>query len=167
MRKLISLFIVILISGCARQHKPDAKVNENWIIRPDPFPSATLAADIIPKEWVVVEDVQPSKFQVKDMEMVSFLETGEDYVKGEVMRKRAVGLKANLGLADAKYLLDHQAEIPLEFQNKYIVFPGTVLRGSGGGLHVPCLGWDGDRWVLNFFWVDGGFRDFGRLARSK
>ncbi len=125
-------------------------------------------AELIPKGWEIVEDIAPSKFQVKDLEFISFLEKGEEYIGGEVMRQRAVKLKANLGLADAKYLLDHQAEIPAKLRGKkYIVLPGTVLRDSCGDLGVPYLGWGGGRWVLDFCWVDDGFSGRDVLAPSK
>ena len=141
-------------------------------------PLLTLAvAELIPeytdengnkKKWGVVEDVSPFEFKVKDLEFISFLEKGEDYIGGEEMRKRAVGLKANLGLADAKYLLDHKAEIPAKLRGKkYIVLPGTVLRDSVGDLLVPYLGWRGGRWVLDFNWVDNAFNGYDVLARSK
>ncbi len=132
------------------------------------FPSEFNAADLIPKGWTVVEDIEPSKFQVKDLEFISFLEKGEEYVKGEVLRQRAVKLKANLGLCDGKYLLEHQDEIPAKLRGKkYIVLSGTLLRDSGGGLHVPYLRWHGGRWVLSFIWVGLGFSAGGCLARSK
>lgn len=40
------------------------------------------------------------------------------------------------------------------------------LRDSNGNLHVPYLNWNGDRWVLNFNWVDNDFNDNDVLARS-
>lgn len=137
------------------------------LLKKGKFPSQTLDANLIPNGWEIVEDVEPSKFQIKDLEMVSFLENGEEYVKGEVLRKRAVGLKANLGLADAKYILDYQAEIPPEFRTKYFVFPGTLLRSPDGDLRVAYLGWDGERWCHNFNWVDVDFSVSDRLVRSK
>ena len=141
------------------------------------FPSEIHAADLIPeytdkngnkKKWEIVEDIEPSKFQVKDLEFISFLEKGEEFVKGEVMRQRAVKLKANLGLCDGKYLLEHQDEIPAKLRGKkYVVLPGTVLYDSDGNLRVPCLCWDGDRWVLSFGWVGNAFYGRDCLARSK
>lgn len=132
------------------------------------FPSEIHVADFIPKGWEIVEDVQPSKFQVKDLEFISFLEKGEEYVKGNVMRQRAVKLEANLGLCDGKYLLEHQDEILAKLRGKkYIVLPGTVLRDSHGDLYVPCLLWRGGRWVLDFDWVGFDFRGVVCLARSK
>lgn len=131
------------------------------------FPSLTLAADLIPEGWEVVEDVSPSDFWVKDLEFFSFLKDGESYISGEAMRKRARAEKADLGLVDGKYLLAHQEEIRVELRGKYIPLPGTVLRDPGGRLYVPCLCWDGDRWCLDFDWLALDWRDRGRLARRK
>lgn len=142
--------------------------NPNQYLDGKKFLSEIHATELIPNGWEIVEYVEPSKFQVKDLEFISFLEKGEEYVKGDVMRQRAVKLKANLGLYDGKYLLEHQDEIPAKLRGKkYIVLPGTVLRGSYGNLHVPYLRWLGDRWVLSFHWVGDGFNGDGCLARSK
>jgi len=130
------------------------------------FPSEALAHDLISAGWEIVEDVEPSQLKGKTLEMVSFLK-GEDYVNGDAMKKRAVELKANLGLADAKYLLNHQNEIPVEFRDNVLVCAGTVLRSPGGRLCVACLGWGVDRWYLGFGWLDSDWRGGGRLLRCK
>ena len=41
-----------------------------------------------------------------------------------------------------------------------------ILRDSDGNLNVPYLNWNGDRWVLNFNWLDNDFNDNDRLARG-
>lgn len=130
------------------------------------FPSETHAADLIPEGWAVVEDVEPSEFNISDLEFISFLEGDEQYVAGEEMRKRAVTLRGNLGLCDGKRLLAGQNEIPEDLRSKYIALPGTVLRNPGGSLSVPFLFWCGFRWFMGFFWLEvvwGG----SRLARRK
>lgn len=112
------------------------------------FPSAAIAREY---GYTVVEDVAPTLDPDADLEFVSFLEPGESVVSGETMRKRAVALKANLGLADLKFLLEHQDKIPAEFRGtKYLAFPGTVLRSPHGCLFVACLYWDVGRWVVDF-----------------
>lgn len=151
--------------------------NPNKCLEGQPSLLSLAVAELIPeytdadgnkKRWEIVEDVELSKFDIKNLSFISFLENGEDYIRGEEMRKRAVTLKANRGLADAKYLLDHQAEIPAKLRGKkYIVLPGTVLRDSNGYLCVPYLHWNGVRWVLSFFWVGNGFHSSIVLARSK
>lgn len=131
------------------------------------FPSETQAADLIPEGWAVVEDVEPSEFNISDLEFVSFLEGEEQYVAGEEMRKRSVALRGNLGLCDAKRLLAGQNEIPEDIRSKYIVLPGTVLRGSDRYLRVPFLYWHGGRWILIFFWLDYVWYGGYRFARRK
>ncbi len=132
------------------------------------FPSQILASNLlIPTGWEIIEDVAPTDFKISDLEMVPFLEGGESYINGEVLRQRAVGLKANLGLADAKYFLDHQAEIPVEFQSEYLVFTGTLLRDPDGNLLVAGLSWSGGRWELAFRSLVLVWRGYHRLLRCK
>lgn len=146
-------------------------------IKRDQLPSELLAADLIPeyedeagkkRKWEVVEDVAPSQFEVKDLEYVSFLEPDDPgYVNGEVVRARAVVLKANYGLVDGKRILERQNEIPVDMRGKVIVLPGTLLRDRRGNLVIGFLRWDGVRWVLSFGWVDFDFDDNYRLPRGK
>lgn len=185
-RNATILLIFITINCCAGPRKPDTKapdsqIEENWIVR-DPFPSATLAVDIIlrntiweiegvvPREsWMVVEDVQPTAFKIKDVVFVSFFERNEFYISGQEMRRRAALLHGNLGLVDAKYLLEHQVEIPVVFQNYYIVFPGTVLQNSfNRRLYVPVLYWlwPTNSWDIYFAPLDNFWYEFKSLSWS-
>jgi hypothetical protein len=131
------------------------------------FPSATLAADLIPSGWTIVEDVAPTLSSAGDLEFIPVLREGEPPVRGDVMRQRAKEQNANLGLADLKRALETQAEIPAGLQGKYITFAGTVLRNAGGNLYVACLGWGGGRWIVGFCRLAGGWGDDVRLARCK
>lgn len=140
------------------------------------FPSLVLAPDLIPKytdkqgserKWEMTEDVPPSEFEVADLKFRSFLKKKEYGVSGETMRKRAVAMKGNLGLADAKRFLAEQKKIPQELRGLYVVFPGTVLRGPHGYLHVACLSWGGCRWSLDWRWLGHGWRDDVRFACSE
>lgn len=128
---------------------------------------SVTCADLIPQGWTVVEDVDPSDFQVEDLEFISCLNEGEDCIDGKTMRVRAVTLKANLGLFDGKRILDQQDKVPVEIRGKYIFLPGTLLRDSVGDLHVAYLYWDDERWCLNFYWLDRGWNAYDRLARRK
>lgn len=135
------------------------------------FPSVALALDLIPeyngKKCEVVEDVAPSQFDVAKLKAVSFLKGEEQIVRGKIMRKRAIELKGNLGLVDGKRLLAEQVQIPVELREYFIVLPGTLLRDHDGDLHVPCLCWDGDQWVLSFDWLDDDWDGSDRLACSE
>lgn len=121
-------------------------------------------SNIISKDWTIVEDILASK---EKLELIEFLEKGETLISSKELRKRAVKLKANLGIDDCEYFLNHQDEIPKEFRTKYLVFPGTLLRDSGGRSHVVFLYWSGGRWRLGFYWLGGGFGGNGRLVRRK
>lgn len=140
------------------------------------FPSLTIAAELIPEyedergnrhKWEIVEDVPPSKFKISDLKFLSFLKKGKSSATGKTMRRRAVAMKGNLGLADVKYVLEHQAEIPVEFQNNYLVFPGTLLRDPYGLLCVAYLYWGGGRWYLFWYWLSNVWDDDDRLVRCK
>lgn len=137
------------------------------------FPSAILAADLIPeyidecdnkRKWKILEDVVWFEFKISDLKLASFLRKGESHVGGQTMRRRAVVMKTNLGLIDAKFVLDHQAEIPVEFRNNYLIFPGTLLRRQDGGgrMYVASLCWRDIRWHLTWNWLG---RDWGVYDR--
>lgn len=102
--------------------------------------------------WELVEDVglTPAITSPTQLELVSFLKEGESYVNGEVMAKRAIELKAAMGQNHAEWLLAHQSEIPKEFRKYYLVFTGTIWRGSDGRRYVPYLYWYDNGWYLGF-----------------
>jgi hypothetical protein len=129
------------------------------------FPSNTLAGDLIPGGWEIVEDVKPSQLEGKTLEMISCLYDGDDYVDGKIMRQRAFDHNANLGLADAQYLLDHQDQIPVEFRGKVFVFAGTLLRNHVGLLLVACLFFGGGCWYLDFRRLDDDWYRINRYLR--
>ncbi len=115
------------------------------------LPSVLLDENIARKEWKIVENVELSEFEVSNLELVSCLKKDEDEVGGEEMRRRAVRLGANLGLDDAKYILDHQAEIPPKFRGKFLLFPGTLFDTY----HIVCLIWKDGEWLPAF--LQAGF----------
>lgn len=129
-------------------------------------PSAFLR-DMKKEGWTLVEDVFNEPLQVAQLKLVSFLKPDENYIEGEEMKKRAEKKNAALGQRQAEYLLEHQEEIPSEWRNYYLVFPGTIWRYRHGYLDVPCLRWYGVGWDLDFFRLGHGWDDCGRLLRSK
>lgn len=130
--------------------------------------AATFIHDKAKDGWTLLENVGRRITSVRDLELVPFLKGGEDYINGEEMARRArMELDANLGQSDAEYMLEHQDEIPAEFRKYYLVFPGTVWRDADGDRYVPYLRWSGGRWVLRFFWFDGGWHSSVRLVRPR
>ena len=122
--------------------------------------------DMTQDGWTLVEDVPRTEFSIPNLKPISFLKQGETYTSGEEMRSRAKNLDTNLGQHDAEYILEHESEIPKEWRQFYLVFPGTVWRTPRGDLLVPCLYWNGEGWYLRFYWLGDGWSSDGRLVRS-
>lgn len=132
-------------------------------------PSESLAADLIPKGWTVVEDVAPRQFETRKLKPRSFMNRGDwSAISNSEMRKRAAKFKCNLGLVDAKRMLaDRGKLIPVDFRGLYIALPGTVMRGLDGCLHTGYLFFSANRWVLSFDWITSDWNGSDRLACSK
>ena len=107
------------------------------------------------------QNLKPTNFNLADLQFRSFIKEGDSkYITGEEMRRRAITMKGNLGLADAKNLRDQLNSHPdkrKDLQGKYIVLPDTLLRHSGGGLLVACLFWYGGSWGFCFGWLGLGW----------
>lgn len=116
--------------------------------------------------WELMEGV-PMKIGTGEttFELAEFLHKGEERVNGDVMMARAKELGGITDQHYAELLLARQAEIPEEWRNFYLVFPGTVWRDPRGDHDVPCLRWNGDRWYLHWFWLVGGWDSDIRLVR--
>lgn len=120
-------------------------------------------------EMELIEHATRTVISVAEIEAVSFLRDGERRILGYDVIGRArfdprlVG--TNLGQEDAEFCLEHQDEIPVELRQCILVFPGTIRRHPGGYFYVPYLDWDGERWVLAFGWLGGGWHSSGRLVR--
>jgi hypothetical protein len=95
-------------------------------------------------------------------ELEKICESG--YVSGKEMLEKADKLGITSGKEDADYLLAHQDEIPEEWRKYYLIFPEYLQDGDGSG-SVACFGWNGERWVLYFDWLDGDFDSDGRFVR--
>ncbi len=131
---------------------------------------SSFADNITKYGWRMVENVvKPKKITIADLEIVSFLKTGENRITGSVMRQRAKELGANFGQRHAEYLLAHQREIPKEFRDYFLVFPGTVWQSHDGTLGVPYIGWDSmsEQWYLNVRWIGFDWWDEARLIRPR
>ncbi len=88
----------------------------------------------------------------------SFLKSGEEFISGEEMRKRAEEFHGNFGWEQTKYLQLHQEEIPHAWRHwqdhdrrrqseRCLVFPGTVLLNPvTKEEQVPVLCWREEHW---------------------
>ena len=125
-----------------------------------------FARDKIKDGWTLIEDVsEPGEISISSLELLSFLKSGESFVSGNTMADCAKENGANLGQRQAEYLLSHQEDIPQEWRQYYLVFPGTVWQAAHGYRGVPCLGWDGGRWDLRFGWLGSVWDAGDRLVR--
>lgn len=127
-------------------------------------PAKPLVYDKTKDGWTRLEHVQRSITSITDLKLVPILKKGENSINGEEMVRRArAELNANFGQEDAEWLLEHQNEIPKEWRNYYLAFPGTVWQVSGGNRRVPYLGWFDAGWCLLFYWRDYDWRSGNRL----
>ncbi|MBU2081865.1 hypothetical protein KKH14_00280 [Patescibacteria group bacterium] len=118
--------------------------------------------------WKLLENISRKITSISDLELVPFLKQGEGSISGEEMVRRAqFELDANYGQEDAEWLLEHQDEIPAEFQKYYIVFTRTIWRDSNDRRSVPYLRWYGGRWYLHFGWLGIGWSSGDRCVRSR
>lgn len=118
--------------------------------------------------WELVENKPRRITSIRDLELVPFLRDGEPSVIGEEMARRArVEFDADYGQHDAEYMLEYQDEIPVEFRKYYLVFTATVWVVSRRYRYVPYLYWDGERWILYFYWLGRDFGSGGRLVRPR
>ena len=114
--------------------------------------------------WELLENTS-RRLTTASINGISFLKENESSINGEEMVRRArMELDANYGQEDAEWLLEHQKEIPVELQNFYLPFPGTIWRGASGGRLVPYLDRDDVQWVLNFRWLGRVWNSRGRLV---
>ncbi|TSC84008.1 MAG: hypothetical protein G01um101413_811 [Parcubacteria group bacterium Gr01-1014_13] len=125
-------------------------------------------SELVQDGYEIMDNVEPSKFEMKDLEYVSYLERGQSPVWGKTMRQRALDMKANLGLADAKYIIVRSAEIPNEHWNKSILFPGTRLLSSSGAQIIPRIfRLDNGSWHLGSLTITSFWQHDDILVRCK
>lgn len=161
LEQLVKLFEMVKTGSVTRENLAGFLFNPSQFLAEEGVdgsenssPSVVHAASLIPKRWSVVpgQDVEPTiGAGTTNLELVSFIEgCGLPQIDGEEMRRLATVLKGNLGLADAKYLLDHQHMIPEEMRSKYLVFPGTLLCDAAAELQIFCLFWHDNQWGQAF-----------------
>ena len=126
--------------------------------------------------WTLIEDCGfvPAITSIENLELVDYLKNGEKEIFGERMAIRAVELNANLGQKHAEFLLEHQEEIPKEFEKYLLVFPGTKWYFPDQTRVILCLIHDVEwatkklKWCFRINWLDhsaGPWRGGCRLLR--
>lgn len=120
--------------------------------------------------WKLIEDVKYSTDlkPTVNLELVEFLvrARGEMAVIGDEMKSRSKDLNAHHGQRLAEILIRNQVQIPKEWRQFYLAFPGTVWqRHDDQRFIIPYLGWFEGKWVLYFGWLGRGWNDRVRLVR--
>ncbi len=138
-----------------------------------PLTFPTLTITVVPRKleppfqgWKLIENME-SLVGTLTLGLGEFLESGESWVGGEVMRERAKKHNWLLGEIHARALLEQQDKIPAEWRKFFLVFPGTLWRQPGVGLGVPCLGWSGDRWCLRWDGLEDVWNSYDRFVRLR
>jgi hypothetical protein len=117
-------------------------------------PSQIFAGHLFPttdgNPLKVEEDVWPTVTDATVLRPVSVLRNGDgSWINTDTMCTRALEHNANLGLADAPYLLAHPEKLKA-FEGHYIPLPGTKLCAHGFR-GVAYLGQDGvGVWHVSF-----------------
>lgn len=108
------------------------------------------------------------------LELAEFLMPEDGgFVHRDVMLERARALDPHRSTScqyHAEYMLRVQDKIPVDWQDYYLLFPGTRRRGRDGRIYVVYLGYDRDRkeWKVEFHWAEHvGWRGKARLVRIK
>ncbi len=87
----------------------------------------------------------------------------------EYERRIASKLDICLGYQHAVWLVEHQDEFP-EFKillgKIYIDFVGLVVVGADGDRNFPYLSQNGERWYLDWDWIEHDLNRDGRIAVS-
>ena len=117
----------------------------------------------------VKQIIDRSPLLPNQLELVTFLLEGEVYVASEELVKRAKKMGANLGERQAKCLFEHQGEIPEEWRQYYLFFPGDICKDRNGSPSFACLVWYDDRkhWLLDYIAIGGGYDSVVRLLRPR
>ena len=115
----------------------------------------------------------PTEMKIGDRiyEVLRFLNEGENYLESRGhLRERAKELNAHLGKEDGQYLLEHQEDIPIEFQKEGFAFLFTNWHGWPSKVHrvawLDKLGcWRVFDECLDSSYHDGNY--YRRLLRRK
>jgi hypothetical protein len=95
-----------------------------------------------------------------------FLKEGEVTVETSEMMRRANESGAVSGLGHALSLLENQDLIPTELRGKYLAFAGVEAVDFKDSLYAAFVYWNGDAWVLDWYWFGVNFSRDGLLVRA-
>ncbi len=131
--------------------------------------SAQLKHDKSAEGWKLLEDVtEPARVSRETIEAGPFPRVDEGLLLGDEMVALVQEIESKLGQRHAEYLLEHQEQIPEEFQRYSLVFPGTVWLGRDENHHVPCLVWTRrGEWELQFGILEAGVDSNDYLVRAR
>lgn len=128
----------------------------------------TFKSDRQIPNYRIISDVgrKPRIFTPKNLELVYPLKEGASWGRNDDVLRMARSIGANLGKYHLLFLLRHHKEIPEEYKEFHILFPGTIWRPSGRGdaSYFPVLRWNKnkDHWAWNQWrvgWVVDWFQD--------
>ena len=135
---------------------------------PPPPATATATDSLVPEGWRIERYVLRNRFEVRDLEFIPFLYGGELFLRGEDIMERLAQLRADhLGLADAKYVLDHQDQIPADLREYTLFFAGAILCDDSKEYRVPYLVFLNNAWTIEFYWLKDEWGGNFRAARLK
>ena len=138
---------------CKRIGEVARRVDEGTI----PFNETMVALQriietVISTEMTIAGRTTEMTIAGRTYDILGFLRGDEKYVKGDVMVARAKEMDANLGEEDARYILEHQDEIPVALRDK-VAFVFTYWRHPDGPEHVCFVCWFCNRWVKDWRWL--------------
>lgn len=61
------------------------------------------------------------------------------------------------GWNHAQLLLDKEQDIPAQYRDKLLLFPGTFLLDEGSNIYVPSMFRQGNRWGRSYVLLQGAF----------
>lgn len=127
-----------------------------------------LSGDQPNSEWKIVRDFAAGQFFLpSQLDLVSFLEKGEAYIGVVTLECRAGEMGADLGQRHAQHILNNRDQIPEEWRQYILVFPGTAWRDSIMYHRIPCLAWQGKWWDMHFLYSSAQYDNRHRLLRPK
>lgn len=119
----------------------------------------------------ILEDAVTAKqFKIADLEYLSFSQGDEEYISSVDLINLAIKLEANFSLYDGVYIVEHQADIPVEVQSCCIMLTDTIVcdTASDGSAYIPYLRVIDDKWDIAFHAMELDCRIAGcRLPHNK